>query len=280
MNQILISEKLYVTPEIIRKKKLYKIEFFISIFLVVALFSYYIYAEYDKKRNEAKSHEILASLDIGSDVAEGTAIKFSESSTIVVLNSDDPEDLVYTETVEETPVEGGVGEETEGSQDLVTGSTSYVETNAGSGLQEVIPRNPTTTNSGQTYYTIGIVSIPKIRLEYPILNTATTELLKIAPCYFWGASPNEIGNLCIAGHNYRNTKFFSKVPSLTNGDAINITDLYGRTITYIVYDNYVVSPNDRSCTSQLTNGKKEVTLITCTNDSSNRVIVKAREQGT
>ena len=47
-----------------------------------------------------------------------------------------------------------------------------------------------------------------------------------------------------------------------------------------VYDNYVVSPNDRTCTSQLTNGKKEVTLITCTNDSSNRVIVKAREQGT
>ena len=277
MNQILISEKLYVTPEIRRKKRLYKIEFFISIFLVVVLFSYYIYAEYDKSRNEAKSHEILASLDIGSDVAEGTTIKFSESSTIVVLNSDDPEDLVYSETVEETPI---VSEQTENDPDLVSGSTSYVETNASSGLQEVISRNTTTTSSGQTYYTIGIISIPKLRLEYPILNTATTELLKIAPCYFWGASPNEIGNLCIAGHNYRNTKFFSKVPSLTNGDAINITDLYGRTITYIVYDNYVVSPNDRTCTSQLTNGKKEITLITCTNDSSNRVIIKAREQGT
>ena len=277
MNQILISEKLYVTPEILRKKRLYKIEFFISIFLVVVLFSYYIYADIDKKRNEAKSHEILASLDIGSDVAEGTTIKFSESSTIVVLNSDDPEDLVYSETVEETPV----GEEqNDNNADLAQGSTSYVETNASSGLQEVIPRNVTTTNSGQTYYTIGIISIPKINLEYPILSTATTELLKVAPCYFWGASPNEIGNLCIAGHNYRNTKFFSKVPSLTNGDAINITDLYGRTITYIVYDNYVVAPNDRACTSQLTNGKKEVTLITCTNDSSNRVIIKAREQGT
>ena len=105
MNQILISEKLYVTPEIRRKKKLYKIEFFISIFLVVILFSYYIYAEYDKSRNEAKSHEILASLDIGSDVAEGTTIRFSESSTIVVLNSDDPEDLVepFTRIANEFP---------------------------------------------------------------------------------------------------------------------------------------------------------------------------------
>ena len=59
MNQILISEKLYVTPEIIRKKKLYKIEFFISIFLVVALFSYYIYAEYDKKKFANVSTENL-----------------------------------------------------------------------------------------------------------------------------------------------------------------------------------------------------------------------------
>ena len=277
MNQILISEKLYVTPEILRKKRLYKIEFCISIFLGVVLFSYYLYADIDKRRNEAKSSEILANLNIGSDVAEGTTIKFSESSTIVVLNSENPEDLVYSETVEETPI---ADEQEDGNSDLAQGSTSYVETNASSGLQEVIPRNVTMTNSGQTYYTIGIISIPKINLEYPILSTATTELLKVAPCYFWGASPNEIGNLCIAGHNYRNTKFFSKVPSLTNGDAINITDLYGRTITYIVYDNYVVSPNDRSCTSQLTNGKKEVTLITCTNDSSNRVIVKAREQGT
>ena len=44
-------------------------------------------------------------MSIGSDVAEGTTIKLSESSTIVILNSDDPEDLVYSETVEETPAE-------------------------------------------------------------------------------------------------------------------------------------------------------------------------------
>ena len=64
---------------------------------------------------------------------------------------------------------------------------------------------------------------------------------------------------------------------MENGDIIELTDLTGRTLTYSVYDKYVVGPNDLNCTSQLTNGMKEITLITCTNDSSKRVIVKARE---
>ena len=45
MNQILVTEKLYITPEFKRKRMLYKIEFFLSVFLVFALFSYYVYAE-------------------------------------------------------------------------------------------------------------------------------------------------------------------------------------------------------------------------------------------
>ena len=52
MNQILVTEKLYITPEFKRKRMLYKIEFFLSVFLVFALFSYYVYAEYDRNKNE------------------------------------------------------------------------------------------------------------------------------------------------------------------------------------------------------------------------------------
>lgn len=64
MNQILITEKLYVTPELKRKKKMYKLNFFLSVFLVCSLFSYYIYAEYDRNKNEEVSKEILASIDL------------------------------------------------------------------------------------------------------------------------------------------------------------------------------------------------------------------------
>ena len=101
--------------------------------------------------------------------------------------------------------------------------------------------------------------------------------MKISVNKLWGPKPNEVGNFCIAGHNYRNSKFFSKVPTLVVGDTITLEDNSGRTLTYVVYDKYTVEPEDRSCTSQLTNGKKEVTLITCTDDSKQRVIVKTRE---
>ena len=133
------------------------------------------------------------------------------------------------------------------------------------------------TASGQEYHTVAIVNIPSIGVNYPVLNTTTDELLKISPCYFWGPKPNQIGNYCIVGHNYRNSKFFSKVPTLENGAIIEVTDLSGKTLKYAVYDKYLVDPSDVSCTSQRTNGKREITLITCTNDSAQRVIVKAKE---
>ena len=50
MNQILVTEKLYVTPELRRKKKLFKFQFFLCVFLACLLFSYYIYAEYDRQK--------------------------------------------------------------------------------------------------------------------------------------------------------------------------------------------------------------------------------------
>ena len=62
---------------------------------------------------------------------------------------------------------------------------------------------------------------------------------------------------------------------MEKGDIIEITDLSGSTLKYKVYSKYTVDPKDVSCTSQLTNGKKIVTLITCTDDSKKRVIIKA-----
>ena len=77
MNQILIAEKLYITPEMRKKKRMYKIDFFISVFLVCVLFSYYIYAEYDKNKNEQVSQEILQSVTFEENIVDDTTIKFS-----------------------------------------------------------------------------------------------------------------------------------------------------------------------------------------------------------
>ena len=69
---------------------------------------------------------------------------------------------------------------------------------------------------------------------------------------------------------------FGKLSEINKGDIVELTDLKGRTISYEVYDKYIVNPDDTACTSQETKGKKEVTLITCTNYGTQRMVVKAR----
>lgn len=85
------------------------------------------------------------------------------------------------------------------------------------------------------------------------------------------------GNYVIVGHNYKSGKMFGKLPTIQNGEIIKITDIAGRTLSYKVYTTYVVDPTDVKCTSQQTNGKKEITLITCTSSGKQRFVVKAEE---
>lgn len=132
------------------------------------------------------------------------------------------------------------------------------------------------TNSN--FSVIGLIEISKIDISYPILSNINDELLKIAPCRFYGPLPNEVGNLCIAGHNYKNSKFFSKLKKLKNGDTIKITDLSGNTVEYIIYNTFETNYEDISCINQDTNNKKEITLITCNNIKDTRTVIKAKER--
>ena len=249
MNQILVTEKIYVMPELKRKKKVYKILFIISVFLIISLFSMYIYAEYDRNKQEGISDDILSFL---SDEEDTTTVSSYENALVVKITQ---------EVAEEMETDSDIGNESSQLQ-MATATSIY------------------TASDGKQYETIGIVRIPKINVNYPILaQTTNVELMKVAPYKFWGANPNEVGNLCIIGHNYRRRGvFFSDVPSLAVGDIVEIQDLTQRTIQYEVYDIHTVDPNDRSDTTQYTNGKKEVTLITCTDDAKQRVIVKCTEK--
>lgn len=264
MNQILVTKKLYITPELKKKKKIYKFDFIISIFLVCILTSFYIYAEYDRNKSEETSQQILEDMNqiLEENSEEDTTIA-KDDILLVVLEDDN---------------------KTESSSEQSTSTTT--SQNSNNATATTVKKDKRTTASGYTYSTVATISIPKINVNYPIIQgeagTAEEieELLKISPSKYWGCEPNEVGNFCIVGHNYRNKKFFSKVPTLVVGDTIDITDFSvpnGRTITYEVYDKYTVDPSDTSCTTQLTGGRKEITLITCTDDSKLRVIVKCKE---
>ena len=93
--------------------------------------------------------------------------------------------------------------------------------------------------------------------------------------------PNDVGNYCLVGHNYRNGKMFGRLSELETGDIVELQDMTGRTVEYEVYYKYVVDPTDTSCTSQMANGRpltfRELTLITCTNYGTQRLVVKCRE---
>ncbi len=258
MNQILVTEKLYITPELKRKKKIYKLNFIISIFLVCILASLYIYAEYDRNKSESTSQQILEELDQTLSSSTEDSTKAKDDVLLVVL--DGTQENYNEEIVEE-------------SKKLNNASVATINEQA-----EVH-----VSSSGYKYKIIAKIEIPKINVQYSILKgetgsvEETEELLKISPLKFHGCDPNEVGNFCIVGHNYRNTKFFSKVPTLVVGDTLTLTDLTNRTITYEVYDKHTVDPSDKRDTTQLTGGKKELTLITCTDDSKQRVIVRCKE---
>ncbi len=134
-----------------------------------------------------------------------------------------------------------------------------------------------TTDKGTEYKIDAILNIPAIDIKYPVISTSSDELLKISLNKFWGGEPNAIGNYCIVGHNYDGKDiFFGKLHKLQSGDTVEMIDKTGKKLTYVVYDKYIVQPNDVACTSQLTNGRVEATLITCADGGRTRLIVKCR----
>lgn len=120
--------------------------------------------------------------------------------------------------------------------------------------------------------------IPKINLETYILGDYSKEGMKVCASKFWGPSPNEIGNFCIAGHNYDKENMFNHLIDLEIGDVLYLLDNENGKVEYKIYDIYKVKPENIEPISQETNGKRVITLITCVNYSQNRLIVQAVEE--
>ncbi len=240
MNQILVTKKLYITPELRRKKRIYKIRFFLSIFAICLLFSYYIYAEYDKNKSEEVSKQILTHISSKTNTEDTTVRTVVNDVLIVSL------DATVANEIESVPI--------------VETDDEYVD-----------------TKNNEEYKSEAILKISSLGLEYPVLSQTSEELLKISLNKYWGPGPNEIGNYCIVGHNYKNGKMFGNLSKMEIGDTATLQAVGGKSVMYEVYDKYVVEPEDVSCTSQLTGGRKELTLITCTNYGTQRLVLKCRE---
>lgn len=125
------------------------------------------------------------------------------------------------------------------------------------------------------YPVIAKLEIPKIDLETYVISEYSNQALGVSVTKFYGGNPNEVGNFCIAGHNYITKNMFHDLKKLSIGDTFTLIDVDNHKGVYQIYLVETVEPNETQCLSQRTNGRIEVTLITCTRDSSKRIIVKA-----
>ena len=147
-------------------------------------------------------------------------------------------------------------------------------------LQSQTTTNTQSTKTTQTYRNfniVGSIQIPKTKIKYPIVDTITPDAVAVAVTQIYGPGLNEIGNTVLVAHNYRNGTFFSNNKKLVNGDKIYITDSNGLTVEYTIYNTYLTPESDFSYATRNTNGKREISLSTCTNDNSKRLVIWAKE---
>ena len=158
-----------------------------------------------------------------------------------------------------------------------TNTTNSTDENPFEQLQD---SNTTTSTTTQRTYkgfgVLGTMEIPATNFKYPVLEKVTKKSIETAVALLYGVGLNEPGNSVIIGHNYRNNLFFSNNKKLNIGDKIYITDNDGQQLTYTIYSKFETTPEDPSFYQRDTGGVPEVTLSTCTDDSSARLIICAR----
>lgn len=184
-----------------------------------------------------------------------------------------------------------VGKDTQNSLDQFN---SYIENNQNNDnnanfennidnnniIEEPSDNNNNSNSEGLTYKgfkVAGVIEIPKTKVKYNVLDDPSAKAMEVGITIIYGPGLNQTGNTVLAGHNYRNGTFFSNNNKLSSGDKIYITDLSGKKVTYTIYKKYKTDPNDFSYATRNTNGKREISLTTCTDDSSARIIIWAKE---
>lgn len=133
--------------------------------------------------------------------------------------------------------------------------------------EESSGRMDTTEVDGLAY--IGILTIPVLDLQLPILAELEKEEMKTAPCRQFGAIQTD--DLVIAGHNY--DCHFGSLHHLKPDDRIQFTDVHENTYAYTVQTVGIIQP---TAVDEVKNSVWDLVLYTCTYGGGNRVMVGCR----
>ena len=124
---------------------------------------------------------------------------------------------------------------------------------------------PTENINGIDY--IGILRIPALELELPVISEWSYPRLKIAPCRYTGSAYQD--DLIIAAHNYNS--HFGNLKNLREGDTATLTDMDGNVFTYEMAELEILQPTD---IEGMDSGEWDLTLFTCTIGGSSRVTAR------
>ena len=114
---------------------------------------------------------------------------------------------------------------------------------------------------------IGVLRIPALELELPIISEWNYPNLKTAPCRYSGSA--YLNNLIICGHNY--TSHFGRLKTLSEGDIATFTDIDGNVFIYKMVERETLNPTD---IEGMESGNWDLTLFTCTVGGQSRVTIR------
>ena len=118
-----------------------------------------------------------------------------------------------------------------------------------------------------SYDCIGVLSIPVLELELPVLTDWSYAKLKIAPCHYFGSCYEK--NFVIAAHNYRS--HFGRLSELRPKDLVLFTDVSGMVNCYEVVLSETLPA---SATAEMITSGFDLSLYTCTLGGASRVTVR------
>ena len=120
-----------------------------------------------------------------------------------------------------------------------------------------------------TYDYAGVIAIPDLSLELPVIDRWSYDRLKVAPCRQSGAAAD--GDLVIAAHNYKS--HFGYLDRLQPGASVIFTDMEGTVYRYAVEEIRRLEPEDAEDVSSVFSSEYPLVLYTCTPGGKARVAV-------
>lgn len=122
---------------------------------------------------------------------------------------------------------------------------------------------------------VGVLRIPALGLELPVISQWSYPNLKKAPCRYSGSA--YLNNLVICGHNY--ASHFGSLKKLSEGDQAVFTDMDGNAFTYRMVERETLLPDSPSSIEEMESGDWDLTLFTCTTGGKSRVTVRFELEG-